>query len=569
MISGEPGYSLAQRMEHHGVPGASVALIEGREIQWVRHYGVADVRDQRPVDDSTIFNVGSMSKAVTCATILVLARDGLVELDLPVNEQLSSWTLPENEFTSEAAVTPLRLMNHSGGTVFSPGFSYRTENLPSLRQLLEGGPPARSAPIRVDEVPGTTFQYSNAGYTVLRLLAEEATGQPFEEVARERIFEPLGMIHSTFETPLSQHLLADAAMGHRTDGTVDAAVRRYIGHMAAGGMWTTATDYATFVIEIQRALVGESTNVLDRELAEMMVSPHEAEQYGLGIFRQEPTGERQYVGHIGDGPGFVGGYAFVTDGEHAVVALSNGQDGINLIREIRRSIAKVYGWPDYLESPKTPVDLDPVLAERAAGRYRLGFDQVVEVGVGDGALLVDISGLPRFRMHQMDDETFVTRERAGEIRFQRDGNGDVPSMILHLSDSLGRLGSEPRSLPRMEAGDQTPLEQLLGGETEMATSLYRELFASDPNASEISENRLNGLGYQYLWQDRPEEAVAVFRLYAALYPDSANAHDSLGEALMKSGRVDESLASYQRSLELDATNFNAKEMIDSLQRAQS
>ena len=569
IISGEPGYSLVQRMGHHKVPGVSVAVVEGREIQWVRHYGIADVRDQRPVDDTTMFNVGSMSKAVTCATILSLARDGLVALDRPVNEQLSSWTIPENEFTNEAAVTPLRLMNHSGGTVYSPGISYPTEDLPTLRQLLEGEPPARSRPIRVDKVPGTTFQYSNAGYTVLRLLAEDATGQPFEEIVRERVFAPLGMTRSTFETPLPQPLLAGAAMGHRTDGTVDAEVHRWIGHMAAGGLWTTATDYATFIIEIQRALGGESVRVLDRELAEMMVSPHDAKQYGLGVFRRESTGERQYVGHIGDGPGFVGGYTFDTDGEHGVVALSNGQGGINLVREIRRSVALVYRWPGSLDPPRTPVDLDPVLAEQAVGRYRLGFDEFVEVGVGDGVLLVNLSGLATFRMHQLDDSTFVTRERAGNIRFEREGNGAVQSLVFQLSDSMGRLGSEPRSLPLMEVGERTPMERLLAGEKDSATKLYRELLESDPEAPEISENRLNGLGYRYLGQDRADDAVAVLSLYAALYPSSANAHDSLGEALMKSGRLDEALASYQRSLELDPANLNARSQIDSIQRARS
>ena len=225
IINDEPGYRLADRMEHYKVPGVSIAVIQDASVLWIKHYGVTDVRNPVPVNESTMFNVGSMSKAVTSAVILSLARDGLVDLEAPVNDQLRSWTLPENEFTSQAPVTPLRLLNHSGGTVFSPGFPYPTEALPTLPQLLEGLPPARTAPIRVDRVPGTTFQYSNPGYTVLRQLAEDVTGKPFAEVAAERVFEPLGMSHSTFVVPLSPGFLADAAMGHRADGTVDAEVR--------------------------------------------------------------------------------------------------------------------------------------------------------------------------------------------------------------------------------------------------------------------------------------------------------------------------------------------------------
>jgi len=222
IIEGEPGYHLGDRMEHYQVPGVSIAVIQDTKVLWVEQYGVMDIRDSAPVTDVTMFNVGSMSKAVTSVTILSLARDGLIDLYAPVNEQLSSWTLPENDFTREAPVTPLRLMNHSGGTVFSPGFSYRTENLPTFQQILEGEPPARSGPVRVDRVPGTAFQYSNPGYSVLRKLAEDLTGKNFAEIARERIFEPLQMTHTSFVTPLPAAMLTNAAMGHRTDGTVDA-----------------------------------------------------------------------------------------------------------------------------------------------------------------------------------------------------------------------------------------------------------------------------------------------------------------------------------------------------------
>ncbi len=392
IIEGEPRYFLADRMEHYQVPGVSIAVIQDREIQWVSHYGVTDVRDPEPVTDTTMFNVGSMSKAVTSVTILSLARDGLVDLDAPVNEQLNSWTLPENEFTSQAPVTPMRLMNHSGGTVFSPGFSYRTEDLPTFQQILEGEPPARSGPVRVDRVPGTTFQYSNPGYEVLRKLAEDVTGKGFAgDRCRADLRTPGNVPHTSFVTPLPSAMLSNAAMGHRTDGTVDAEVRRWIGHMAAGGLWTTAADYAAFVIEIQRALRGESDLVLDQELAELMVEPHDASEYGLGVFLREPKGERRYVGHIGDGPGFVGGFTADTLGDYGVVVLTNGQGGINLVREIRRSVASVYDWPDNLPPTLTALTPDAGLLEKVAGRYKLGFDQTVAIEGNEDALWLQTS----------------------------------------------------------------------------------------------------------------------------------------------------------------------------------
>ena len=565
IISGEPGYHLADRMEHHHVPGVSIAVIEDGEILWVEHHGVIDVRDPAPVTDTTMFNVGSMSKAVTSVTILSLARDGLIDLNAPGNEQLISWPLPENEFTSQAPVTPLRLMNHSGGTVFSPGFSYRTENLPTFQQILEGEPPARSGPVRVDRVPGTTFQYSNPGYVVLRKLAEDVTGQDFAEIAAERIFEPLKMTHTSFVTPLPAAMLEGAAMGHRTDGTVDAEVRRWCGHMAAGGLWTTATDYAAFVIELQRTLRGESDLILSQELAELMVSPHDSSEYGLGVFLREPQGKRRYVGHIGDGPGFVGGFTADTLGDYGVVVLTNGQGGINLVREIRRGVASVYDWPDSLPPARTAVAPDPELLEKMAGRYRLGFDRAAALEYTADALWLQTSGGSALRLFAVSDTTFVCKEREGEITIERGNDGSVTRMTYDLSDEIGRRGSGVKTLPRMAAGERTPLEILLDGDTSEATALYRTLLESDPSAQAIAENRLNRLGYSYLGKDRPEDAVAVFRLYVALYPESANAYDSLGEALMTTGQLEDAIANYRRSLELNPANGNAVEMIEKIE----
>jgi len=565
IIEGEPPYFLADRMEHYHVPGVSIAVIQDREIQWVSNYGVTDVRDPEPVTDSTMFNVGSMSKAVTSVTILSLARDGLVDLDAPVNEQLSSWTLPENEFTNQAPVTPLRLMNHSGGTVFSPGFSYRTEDLPTIQQILEGEPPARSGPVRVDRVPGTTFQYSNPGYEVLRKLAEDVTGKGFSEIAAERIFEPLGMSRTTFVTPLPQAMLSNAAMGHRTDGTVDAEVRRWIGHMAAGGLWTTAADYAAFVIEIQRTLRSESDLVLDRELAELMVEPHDASEYGLGVFLREPKGERRYIGHIGDGPGFVGGYTADTLGDYGVVVLTNGQGGINLVREIRRSVASVYDWPDNLPPTLNALPPDTSLLGQVAGRYKLGFDQIVTIERNEDALWLQTPDGSTLKLIAVGDNTFVCQERAGEITIEQNTDGEITQMAYHLSDEIGRLGGEATAMPRMAAGERTPLEVLLDGDTSEATSLYRALLESDPAAAAIAENRLNRLGYQFLGQGRPDDAVAVFRLYVALYPESANSYDSLGEALMTTGQLEDAIANYRKSLELNPANGNAVKMIERIE----
>ncbi|HSN54659.1 MAG TPA: serine hydrolase [Candidatus Sulfomarinibacteraceae bacterium] len=564
IIAGEPGFALEDRMALHGVPGVSVALIEDAALSWVRHYGVASTSDPRPVDADTIFNVGSVSKAVTAATVLSLAQDGLIDLERPVNDQLTSWRIPDNELTRQAAVTPLRLLNHSGGVVFSPPKTYAAEDLPTLMQILEGLPPATTAPVRVDRVPGTTFQYSNAGFEVVRLLIEDVTGRSFAEVVAERVFDPIGMTHSSVEAPLPDAALVHAAMGHRDDGTPDAAYRRWLPHVAAGGLWTTAADYAAFVVDIQRSLRGEAGRVLTRASAELMVAPHDAPQYGLGVFQRGGGDGARYVSHLGDGPGFVAGFTMDVVGGRGMVVLTNGRGGIELVSEISRAIADVKGWPYLLPDAVTPVDPGGEVRAGLAGRYRVGEDGEVALELRGDELWLESSSLGEVELYFADPSTMVCRERGGGIAVVRTADGGVERLDAGLADELGRPAAAPTPWTRMAEGERTPLGLLLDGDTAEATRRYREIMERDPSSPVVAENRFNSLGYELMGGGRLDDALAVFRLNAVLHPSSANVHDSLGEALMKAGRNDEAVASYRRALELDPGNRNAEAMIEQL-----
>jgi CubicO group peptidase (beta-lactamase class C family) len=563
IIAGEPGAELADRMAHHGVPGVGVAVIEDAEIEWVRHYGVADASDGRPVTESTVFNIGSLSKMVTAVTILSLAEDGLVDLDAPVNDQLRSWFLPENRFTSQADVTPVRLLNHSGGVVFSPPVNYREHELPTLRQILDGTPPARTAAVRVDRVPGTGFQYSNAGFTVLRQLAEDVTSRPFEDLVAERVFEPVGMRHSFIGAPLDPVALADAAMGHRGDGSPHAEVRLWMPNIAAGGVWTTPGDFAALVVELQRALRGESDRVLSRESVELMVRPHDAPRYGLGVFQRGGGDRARYVSHLGDGPGFVAAFVMDVVGGRGFVVLTNGRGGISLVREIGRAVEKVEQWPHILPEALVPTRLDETRLEALAGRYRMGYDEVA-IDLREGSLWLESIDLGPVKLFAVGDQTLVCRERAGELTYETDASGAVVRLDFRLADELGRPAGAPTPLEPMKPGERSPMGLLLDGDLAEATEVFLHLQQTDRESPVVSEQRLNSLGYRLLGRARLDDAVRVFRVNAALHPDSGNVHDSLGEGLMMTGRIEEAIASYRKSLELDPSNGNARTKIASM-----
>lgn len=150
-----PGMRLSERMKFYHVPGVSVAVIHHRKLDWARGFGVARVGGAE-VTPQTLFQAASITKTVTAVAALCLVRDGKINLDQDVNTYLKTWKVPENSFTLQKKVTLRELLSHTAGMSVHGFPGYRNgDPMPSLIQILNGEPPANTAPIRVTAVPGT------------------------------------------------------------------------------------------------------------------------------------------------------------------------------------------------------------------------------------------------------------------------------------------------------------------------------------------------------------------------------------------------------------------------------
>lgn len=369
------------------------------------------------------------------------------------------------------------------------------------------------------------------------------------------------MSHTTFQNPLPEAPRAHMARGHRPDGRLVADHPVFIGHIAAGGLWTTASEYATLVMELQRAILGRSDRILPQELASQLVQPQASDRYGLGFFLHDRAGTKLYFSHIGDGAGYVGGFASHRGRGNAAVVLTNGVRAVNLCREVLRSVATVYDWPDFL--PRTRPNLPLTDAELAAvvGRYRVGVDDVCVVERDDQGLQISGPGLPGYRLYRAAADTFVCQERDGELVVAIPAAGSVASIQVNLADEIGRFQGPARPAQRMADDERTPLELLRAGDVDPAIAAYRQWHAVRPEAPELAESRLNRLGYQLLGSQQTAAARAVFQLNVDLY-GSANTYDSLAEAELALGDREASRRHYQRSLELNPGNANARQQLE-------
>ena len=366
--------TIAERMQFYKTPGVSIAVINNGIIEWARGYGTFEAGSKRNVTPETLFQAGSISKPVASVAALQLVEKNKLSLDEDVNLKLKSWKIPENEFTKDKKVTLRGLVTHSAGLTVHGFDGYAvTDKTPNLMQVLNGEKPANSPPIRVDFIPGSRERYSGGGFAVLQQLLIDTTNKSFTDLTRETIFQKLGMTRTTYASPLPPGLSAQAASGHRPDGGAVPGKWHIYPEMAAASLWSTPTDLARFVIELQNSFDGKSNKILSQIMTRQMLARQNQSipnsDAGLGIFLKGSP-EPFRFSHNGSTEGYsavmVG---FLKTGLGAVVMTNSDDDG-GLTSEILRSIAKEYGWNDMKPDEISVVEVNPAIYEKYVGQYK-------------------------------------------------------------------------------------------------------------------------------------------------------------------------------------------------------
>ena len=340
---------LAERMAFYKIPGVSVAVIDNFAIEWEKGVGYLKADDTTRVDETSVFQTGSVSKFVTAVLVLHFVEKGMLDLDADVNRYLTSWKIPENEFTKDKKVTLRYLLSHQSGIPAQP----QLEDSASVLQILSGEKPAKNPPAVPETVPGSQWNYSNIGYVVIQQVLEDVTGKPIDRLAAEVIFRPLGMKSSYFSYPLPENARRREAMPHATDGS-PRTPEQFGRARTPGGLLSTPHDMATLVVEVMNAYLGKSDRVISPQTARLMMTkqidvPPSAMGLplgnGLGVFIDATTEEMCFLhpGHNSPGSAFVF-IAYPALGKGAVIAV-NGNLGDNLFLEILASLAVEYEWP--------------------------------------------------------------------------------------------------------------------------------------------------------------------------------------------------------------------------------
>jgi CubicO group peptidase (beta-lactamase class C family) len=366
---------LLDRMKSYHVPGLSIAVIDNYRVVFAKGYGVAEFGGTKPVDTTTLFLAGSISKPVFTSGFLRLVEQRKIPLDTDVNMLLKSWHLPDSRFTEREKVTLRRLLTHSAGlTVWGfPGYALGT-SVPTVPQLLDGAPPANTPAVRNDTTPGARWLYSGGGMTIAQLVSTDVSGEAFPALLRRLMLQPAGMSRSTYENPLPVARRGEAASGHEQIDTPVPGGFHVYPEMAAAGLWTTASDLAKWEIALSHSYRGEPGGVLSTSMAKQMISKQVHQQppfgngyWGLGVAVAGDADSLTFS-HGGRDEGFVADMFMRPNTGRGFVIMMNGVGG-GLMTEIERAYAEEYGFGAPPRVTRTVVSTPATKLGEYAGRY--------------------------------------------------------------------------------------------------------------------------------------------------------------------------------------------------------
>ncbi|MBL1074510.1 beta-lactamase family protein [Nocardia sp. 2] len=379
---------LAEKL---GVPGVAVGVYHGGRETYAT-CGVTNIDNPVPVDENTLFVLGSVSKSYAATAIMRLVEDGRIELDAPVRRYVPELRLADERVA--AGLTVMHLLNHTGGlavrVVVDSGegddnLARYVEHLPELDLIGE---------------PGGRASYSQAGYNLLARVVEKVTGQTYEQAVATLLFEPLGLEHSAY---LAHEVMTRRfAMGHNVDADGTLSVARAWKNSRAdnggGGLASSVSDqlrWARFHLGDGRTANGErllSTAALHgmrRPTVELRGS-NLADAFGICWFLEDIAGAATF-GHGGSGNGQFAELLMVPEHDFAVIVLSNsGPDNGLLLNQsvVRWALEHYLGL---VEPDPEPLPFDAARAAEIVGDYAVN-DMTVTIAV-DGARLTMAAGI--------------------------------------------------------------------------------------------------------------------------------------------------------------------------------
>lgn len=317
---------IPKLMAEQDLPGLAVALVDGDQVLWTQGFGHLDRHGSAPVDADTLFSVQSMSKLFTATAVMRAVQDGRIALDEPITTYLPDFTVHSAfEDHPEQKITLRMLLSHTAGFTHEAPIGNNDELDPGTFDEH-----VRSISDTWLRFPvGTGYAYSNLGIDVAGFVLERTYEKPFATVMHDLLLEPLGMTRSTFDRD-EIGAAANRALGH--SGPIPS-VPIFEPMMAAGGLYTSATDLARFLrFQLNDGTLDGQAVLDDALVTEMRTVPAPnagaRAGYALGVTRHTwfAAGNADLFDHGGGGFGWLADLWWAPQLQLGIAVLTNSAD---------------------------------------------------------------------------------------------------------------------------------------------------------------------------------------------------------------------------------------------------
>jgi CubicO group peptidase (beta-lactamase class C family) len=436
---------IKDTMKRAGVTGLSCAIINDSQIVYRQAFGVKDKSAGSATDENTIFAAASFSKPLFGYLVMLLTEEGIIDLDRPLQDYLSK-ALPDYPAYADLGgddrykqITARMALSHSIG-------------FPNHRSLTEDG--------RLSFLfePGLRFSYSGEGIQLLQTIVEETTGRDLQQLAQEKVFEPLGMSRSSYVWQAAYE--DNYAVPHDEFGRPRGLSRRRRAD-AAGSMVTTAGDYAQFVTALLNAEGDREVTVEEMLRPQIAISSNTMFgpgslrgpdgnrrvdlSWGLGWGRFDSEHGRAFF-HTGHDFGWQNYTVTYPDKGIGIVLLSNSDNFESVAREIvGKAIGDRYSpfdWLGYIPfdpaKVKTPppdpvaIEVAPAILASYTGTYAWiqdGEDRLIRVKL-EGKQLLITDGEDWEPLYAETETRFFLKGDDTRFLFTRDDSGAVAGLSL-------------------------------------------------------------------------------------------------------------------------------------------
>ena len=332
---------VARSMKTFAVPGLAIAIVKDGKIVIAKGYGVRKMGESAPVNENTLFGIGSNTKAFTTAALATLVDEGKISWDDKVYERLPGFAMYDPYVSHEMTIRDL--LTHRSGMglgegdlLFWPHTTYTREEIIYKLRFMKPATSFRSK-----------YAYDNLLYIAAGQIIPAATGKSWEEYISEKILKPLGMTTTTLS---NAHFPAGAniAWPHSAIGgalrPIDFVVLDNAG--PAGSINSSVAEMARWMtLQLNRGKFPESEQRLFTEQrsqemwsAQTILPTREQKgplgqlapkfaAYGLGWGLRDYQG-RKLVGHTGGVAGFVSRVMLVPEEKLGVVILTNAEEDL-------------------------------------------------------------------------------------------------------------------------------------------------------------------------------------------------------------------------------------------------